>query len=116
AVQPGKAGAEAPSASRHQDVDSVVNGGSAPDAVVHQGHWAGDEAARSAVEQRGHLLLRKARHAGRSKVDAGQQRLPRATPPDAVLHSVVLHAENEQLSAADDGELLLQELAQAAAR
>ena len=83
-------------AHRHQHVDDV-HGGSAPDAVVHQGRRPGDEAARPGVEQRGHLLLRKARHPAHRQVDAGQQRLPRAAAPHAVLHRVVLHAEGEQL-------------------
>ena len=42
---------------------------------------------------------------------AGQQRLPRAAAPEAVLHRVVLHAEGEQLPAADHAGLRFQELA-----
>ena len=79
-VQPGEAGAEALPAGRHQDVDDV-HGGSAPDAVVHQGRRAGDEAARPGVEQRRQLLLRQARHSAHGQVDAGQQRLPWAAAP-----------------------------------
>ena len=77
AVQPGEAGA-ARAAGRPVPAGRYVHGGSAPDAVVHQGHRAGDEAARPGVEQGGHLLLLQAGHAGRRQVNAGKQRLPRA--------------------------------------
>jgi hypothetical protein len=51
-VQPDETGAEALPASRHQQVDEI-HGRPIPDAVVQQGHRAGDDAARSGVQHGG---------------------------------------------------------------
>jgi hypothetical protein len=96
--------------------EAIVNGGSAPDAVVLQGHRTGNEAARPGVEQGRQLFLRNTRDPVGGNVDAGQQYPPWSAHAYSVLHGGVLHAEREQLPAADDGELLLQELGQAAGR
>jgi hypothetical protein len=109
-VQPDETGAAALPAGWHQHVDEI-HSRFAPDAVVQQSDRVGDDAARSGVQHGRQFLLGHARDPGRRQVDAGQQRLPRATAADAILHRAIAHAEGEQLSAADHGGLLLQELA-----
>src|SRR5580704_6429211 len=82
--------------------------------MVQQGRRPGDEAARPGVKQGRHLLLEQVGRSGLAQVDAGQQRLPRPARPDAPLHRGVLHAQVQQLPAADHAELLVQELTQTA--
>jgi hypothetical protein len=105
-VQPDERSAPALSAGRHQDIHRLEYRRAAQ-AVVHQGDRAGDKAAGPGVEQGRHFLLRQVGRPGYAQVDAGQERLPRAARPDAPLHRVVLHAEDQQLPAADHGELLV---------
>jgi hypothetical protein len=74
-VQLYEAGAHPLPLGRHQHVDDA-GVAIVPNAVVHQGDWAGYHAAGAGVEKRGHFFLLEAGHAIRGQVDAGQQGLP----------------------------------------
>ena len=94
----------------HQHVKAAGLGGNQAQPV--QCRLSGEHAARSSVQQAGHLLLRHRRGAGMGDIDAGQQPLPRAIGLGATSQHGPRHAAAESLSPGDDVFLCLQDRGQ----
>jgi hypothetical protein len=92
----------------YQDVDELR--GRSPDAMLAQGGQAGDHAAASRVQHRGHFLLNDRGSTGRGQVDAGNQAAPWTFEPETMTQGTGGDTNGQRLMTRDHVNLAAQDL------